>query len=234
MNHQTSIDEEEVAKFAQWGEQWWDPQGPFKTLHAINPLRLKLIQSTIDVSGQRVLDLGCGGGILCEGLAKAGAQVTGLDVEPHAIETAQQHAKASHLAIQYEAMPMEIYEAPAYPVVTCMEMLEHVTDPSQVIFHAQRLLAPGGYLFLSTINRTMQAYMSMILGAEYLLNLLPRQTHDYKKFIKPSELAQIARHHDLTVLDIQGMRYSPCRGEGELHASVAVNYFMICQKLLTE
>ena len=192
MNIKTTVDSAEVAKFSQHANEWWDLNGPLKTLHEINPARLDFMQRHVSFSDKSILDIGCGGGILSEAMAKSGGRVTGLDVESEAIASAQKHAETQGLSIQYVCQPIECFrsdEVGIFDVITCMEMLEHVTEPQLVIQHAARLLKPGGVLFLSTINRTLKAYASLIVMAEYVLNLLPRQTHDYDKFIKPSEFA---------------------------------------------
>jgi 2-polyprenyl-6-hydroxyphenyl methylase / 3-demethylubiquinone-9 3-methyltransferase len=232
MASKSTIDTEEIAKFAQHAAHWWDTDGPLKTLHHINPARLEFIHNYCDIAQKTVLDIGCGGGILCEGVALLGAQVTGLDVEIATLDAAKVHAKSSQLTINYVCCPIEDYEAEAFDVVTCMEMLEHVSEPQLVINHCARLLKPGGYLFLSTINRTLQAYAAAIVAAEYLFGLLPRQTHDFEKFIKPSELAAMARLAGLEFRGMAGMAYNPLSRTARLQSSVAVNYLMSCSKEL--
>jgi 2-polyprenyl-6-hydroxyphenyl methylase / 3-demethylubiquinone-9 3-methyltransferase len=227
VNQQTTIDEQEVAKFAQHSSTWWDKNGPFKTLHDINPVRLDFIQKFTTLKGQRVLDLGCGGGVLTEALYANGACVTGLDVESKSIAIAQSHAEKNNLTIEYVCEAIENYQAEKFSIITCMEMLEHVADPALIIKHAKRLLRPGGYLFLSTINRTPKAYAAMIIAAEYVLKLLPRQTHDYKKFIQPSELASIARNEGLSLLEIKGLTYNPFSRKAELTTDVKINYLCV-------
>lgn len=223
----STIDLQEVNKFAQLATQWWDLHGPLKTLHDINPIRLSFILSHGDLNDKRVLDVGCGGGILCEAMAKAGAYVTGIDAECDAIGAAQAHAQAQQLEINYQCMPVEEYEGELFDVVTCMEMLEHVQQPELVLEHCRRLLKPGGLLFLSTINRTAKAYASAIIAAEYVLRLLPRQTHDYTKFIKPSELSAIGRKLGLSLVEMKGMAYNPFTHDASLSDDVAVNYLMV-------
>lgn len=225
----SSVDPNEVAKFFQHAEDWWAPDGPLHTLHDINPVRLAYIQSFVSLKGSRVLDIGCGGGILTEGLAKQGAFVTGLDVEPASIAVAKQHANQAGLVIDYVCQPLENYQAPAYPIITCLEMLEHVPRPEMILEHAARLLAPGGYLVLSTINRTPKAYATVILAAEYVLGLLPKQTHDYQRFLKPSELAEIARAVDLDVIDLKGLAYHPLTRLASVTSSVDINYLVVCR-----
>jgi 2-polyprenyl-6-hydroxyphenyl methylase/3-demethylubiquinone-9 3-methyltransferase len=233
MNKKTTIDDLEIAKFSQHATEWWDPEGPLKTLHDINATRLAFIFKHADVSGKKILDIGCGGGILCEGLSMAGASVFGLDAEPNAIAAARAHALKQGLLIQYDAEPVEQYctdRSGVFDVITCMEMLEHVTSPAVVIQHAARLLKPDGLLFLSTINRTLKAYALAIVAAEYVLNILPRQTHDYEKFIKPSELAQMAREAGLEMLSMAGLDYHPFTRRASLVRDVDVNYLMVCRK----
>lgn len=225
-----TVDPQELAKFAELAKQWWDVNGPLKTLHDINPTRLGFIQRYTDLNGLRVLDVGCGGGILSEAMAQQGAEVTGLDAEDASIETARQHAQDGHVAVHYICSPIEEYEGAPFDAITCMEMLEHVNHPEEVIRHCARLLKPGGYLFLSTINRTLKAYAAAIVAAEYLLKLLPRQTHDYNKFIKPGELAAMARRAGLDVVGLTGMDYNPFTRRSQCQDSVEVNYLLSCFK----
>lgn len=229
MTKQTTVDKQEVEKFSNHATQWWEKDGPLKTLHDINPTRLQFIEKHVTLKGLRVLDVGCGGGILSEGLAQHGAEVIGLDVEPDAIVTARAHAHDSALNISYCCQPIETYLAPAFDCITCLEMLEHVADPRLVIEHCARLLKPGGYLFLSTLNRSIKAYATAVVVAEYILSLLPRQTHDYKKFIKPSELSAAVRSTGLSVIDIQGMSYDPFARTAALCNDVSVNYLMLAR-----
>jgi len=231
MNSKSTIDPLEVAKFAQHATQWWNKEGPLKTLHDINPVRIAYIGQYIPFVDQRILDVGCGGGILSEGMAEQGALITGLDVEADAIACAQEHAHRRDLTIEYVCQPIELFDATSFDAITCMEMLEHVQDPAQVIQHCARLLKAGGYLFLSTLNRTLKAYATAIVGAEYLLDLLPRQTHDFEKFIKPSELAKMIRSSGLDVVGMTGLAYNPFTGSVSLQDSVDVNYLFVCRKL---
>ncbi|HBI21824.1 MAG TPA: bifunctional 3-demethylubiquinol 3-O-methyltransferase/2-polyprenyl-6-hydroxyphenol methylase [Legionella sp.] len=230
MKKNSTVDSLEVAKFAQHATEWWEKDGAFKTLHAINPVRLAFIQQFTSLAGQRVLDVGCGGGILCEGLAKRGAVVTGLDVGEDAIACAQAHALDSRLAIDYVCQPIETYDAALFDHITCMEMLEHVQHPEQVIKHCFRLLNKGGFLFLSTLNRTVRAYATAIVAAEYILGLLPRQTHDFEKFIKPSELARMVRAAGFETKGLSGLAYNPITSMATLDPAVDVNYLLVCQK----
>lgn len=226
MNNKTTIDSREIEKFARLSSNWWNKDGPLKTLHDINPARLSFISQSIDISGKRVLDVGCGGGILAESMAENGAIVTGIDAESEAINTARAHAKESGLAMDYICTPIEDFDELPFDVVTCMELLEHVTTPQTVISHCARLLKPGGYLLVSTINRTLKAYASAIIAAEYVLGLLPKQTHDYDKFLKPSELAGMARRAGLEMVGLRGMAYNPLTRVADLQDSVSVNYLM--------
>jgi len=230
MSTKSTIDSLEVAKFAQHASQWWNMDGPLKTLHDINPARIAFIQQYIDLAGQRILDVGCGGGILCEGLAARSAVVTGLDVEVDAIECAREHALNRDLCIDYVCQPIESYHANPFDSITCMEMLEHVQEPALVIQHCTRLLKEGGYLFLSTLNRTLKAYATAIIGAEYILGLLPRQTHDFDKFLKPSELANMIRSSGLEMVGMTGLTYNPLTRAAALHENVDVNYLLVCRK----
>ncbi|WP_298625189.1 bifunctional 2-polyprenyl-6-hydroxyphenol methylase/3-demethylubiquinol 3-O-methyltransferase UbiG [uncultured Legionella sp.] len=227
IKHDSTIDEQELHKFAQHADHWWDKEGPLKTLHDINPTRLDFIKNHASLEGARVLDVGCGGGILCEALARCGADVTGIDAEADAIKSASEHARQQNLSIHYKATPIEEFEAERFDIITCMEMLEHVQRPEQVIQHCKRLLKPGGILFLSTISRTLKAYASAIIVAEYLLNLLPKQTHDYDKFIKPSELASMARAYGFTLVDLNGLNFNPISRIATLNNDVSINYLMV-------
>lgn len=226
----TTVDTSEVAKFNQLASQWWDVDGPLKTLHDINDVRLSFIQQYIDLKGARILDVGCGGGILTESMAALGAKVTGLDVEQDSIAAARVHSENSGLDIKYICQPIESFKEKAFDSITCMEMLEHVVDPELVIKHCARLLKPGGYLFLSTINRTVTAYATAVVAAEYILKLLPRQTHDFDKFIKPSELASMTRAKNLETITLTGMGYNPLIRKAYLQDSVAVNYLFACRR----
>ena len=223
----STIDTQEVNKFAQHAKHWWDTEGPLKTLHDINATRLDFIVQQINLNGLCVLDVGCGGGILCEAMAKSGAFMTGIDAECDAIAVAADHAKAHDLAIEYQCTPVEDFASKCFDVITCMEMLEHVQKPELVLQHCKRLLKPGGFLFLSTISRTIKAYATAIIAAEYVLNLLPRQTHDYNKLIKPSELMAMARAFDLDLIDLKGMNYNPLLRTASLGSDVTVNYLMV-------
>lgn len=229
-NTESTVDAQEVNKFAQYANTWWDKEGPLKTLHDINDTRLHFITQHIALAGKRVLDVGCGGGILCEAMAKAGGVVTGIDAECDAINVAKEHALGQQLVIDYSCTAIEDYESKNFDVITCMELLEHVQNPDVVLSHCVRLLKPGGYLFLSTISRTMKAYASAIIGVEYILGILPKQTHDYKKFIKPSELAAMTRAIGLHLADLKGLKYNPLSRQASLGGDVGVNYLIACIK----
>lgn len=221
-----TIDELEVAKFAHLVEHWWDTEAALKTLHDINPARLQFITNDVALAGKHVLDVGCGGGILSEALAKQGAKVTGIDAEKGAIDVARAHAKDHNLDIDYQATAIEEFNAEPFDLITCMELLEHVSSPATLLSHCKRLLKPGGLLLVSTINRTWQAYLLAVIAAEYVLRLLPRQTHDYAKFITPAELTQMARSLGLTLISMKGLSYNPLKRDASLQDSVSVNYMM--------
>lgn len=230
-NNETSLDALEVAKFAKLSLQWWDKDGSLKTLHDINPARLQYIHQYLEISGKRVLDVGCGGGILAEAMAIEGAEVTAVDASVQALIVAKQHALQSGLTVDYQHSLIEDFEAAPFDLITCMELLEHVHSPKLVIQHCNRLLKPGGFLLLSTINKTLKAYLTAIIAAEYILGILPRQTHDYEKFIRPSDLASLGRHQGLEMLGLCGLVYNPFNRQASLNSSsVAVNYLMAFQK----
>ena len=215
--------------FQALADTWWDIEGPFKTLHDINPCRMGFMQEHVDFNQKELLDLGCGGGILTEALAKAGAKVTGLDIEASLIDVAKSHAHQEKLNITYHSGNVNDFEHEGFDIIVCMEMLEHVDSPESIIKACQRLLKPGGMLFLSTINRTLKAYFELILMGEYVLKLLPRQTHDYKHFIQPAELAHYLRQHDFEVLKLKGMSYHPITRQAHLKDNVDVNYLMLAK-----
>jgi 2-polyprenyl-6-hydroxyphenyl methylase/3-demethylubiquinone-9 3-methyltransferase len=227
----STIDIQEIDKFSQLSKEWWCAEGALKTLHDINPARLSFIQKTFPcMAHKNILDVGCGGGILAEAMAREGGIVTGLDAESKAIEVAKAHAQQSNLSIQYVCSPLELFQSGPFSMITCMEMLEHVKNPEQVIKDCSRLLEPGGILILSTLHRTWKAYLSAILAAEYLLKLLPRQTHDYDKFIRPSELVAMSDRAGLNFLSMSGLSYHPWRRTATLTSDVSVNYLLACQK----
>ncbi len=224
-----NVDPLELEKFNQLAHHWWDPNSEFKPLHEINPLRLNYIDRLTGLAGKMVLDVGCGGGILSESMAVRGAQVTGIDLGEKALKVAKLHLLESGTRLDYRKIAVEelAREQPHhYDVVTCMEMLEHVPDPASTVRACAELVKPGGWVFFSTINRNPKSYLFAIIGAEYVLNLLPRGTHDYAKFIKPSELARMGRHAGLDVGEIIGMTYNPVTRVYALEADTDVNYIM--------
>lgn len=228
-----NVDDLEIRKFEALASRWWDPNSEFKPLHDINPLRVNYISQHINLAEKRVLDIGCGGGILAEALAHHGATVTAIDKAEASLSVAKLHLLESQLDISYlDSTAEEFAETqPAqFDVVTCLEMLEHVPDPSSVVAACQRLVKPGGLVFFSTINRNPKSYLFAIIGAEYLLNLLPRGTHDYSKLIKPSELATWSRQAHLTLRDQIGMGYNPLTKKYFLQNSLDVNYLACYEK----
>ncbi len=219
----------ELQKFGELAHKWWDKNSEFKPLHEINPLRLNYIDSLASLSGKRVLDVGCGGGILSESMYFKGADVTGIDLGEQALNVAKLHQLESGAKVNYELISVEqlALEQPAsFDVVTCMEMLEHVPDPASIVAACARLVKPGGSVFFSTINRNPKAYLFAVLGAEYILNMLPKGTHDYAKFIKPSELSSWARQSGLNVAGMRGMSYQPLTQHYSLSDDVSVNYLL--------
>ncbi len=225
----SNVDQAEIAKFEALAHRWWDRESEFKPLHEINPLRVNWIDEHISLAGKKVLDVGCGGGILSEAMARRGAQVTGIDMGEAPLSVARLHLLESGLEVDYRQITAESLaeESPeTFDVVTCLEMLEHVPDPASVIRACHRMVKPGGQVFFSTINRNPKAYALAIVGAEYLLQLLPRGTHDYKKFIRPSELGAWSRDTGLTVKDIVGLTYNPLTKHYKLSADVDVNYMI--------
>ena len=229
-----NVHEHEIEKFGARADRWWDPRGEFKTLHAVNPLRLQFIRYLADLSGRRIVDVGCGGGILSEGLAQAGADVTGIDLGHELLEVAREHASYSGLNISYRHISVETLaeqEPASFDHVTCMEMLEHVPDPASVVRACARLVKPGGIVFLSTLNRKLKAYLLAIVGAEYLLRMIPKGTHDFSTFIRPSELCQWARQADLELVGLEGVIYNPLTGQFALSPKdLDVNYLAAFQR----
>ena len=224
-----NFDQAELNKFSELAHQWWDKTSQFKPLHDINPLRLNYIDKAISLNGKTVLDVGCGGGILSESMAEKGAKVTGIDLGEKALKVAQLHSLESGVAVDYKFISAEelAENSPAsFDVVTCLEMLEHVPNPTSVVAACAKLVKPGGHVFFSTINRNPKAYLFAVIGAEYVLNMLPRGTHDYAKFIKPSELASFVRGANLSLQQQIGMSYNPITKHYWLDSNVSVNYMM--------
>lgn len=233
MKSDTNVDPAEVNKFSELAHGWWDPQGELKSLHDINPLRLAWIQSIAPLSGLKVLDVGCGGGILSYAMAQAGADVLGIDLATKSIKVAKLHALEMQSSDRYQAIPVEELAAqqPAsFDVVTCMELLEHVPDPGRVIQACADLVKPGGHVFFSTINRNPMAFFQAIAAAEYVLGLVPKGTHEYAKLIRPSELAAAARRAGLNVVAEHGLTYNPLTQRYRLIPNTRVNYMMATQK----
>ena len=230
MSSPANIDPAEIEKFQSLASRWWDRDGEFKPLHDINPLRVDYIESrAAGLDRKRVLDIGCGGGILAEALAARGARVTGIDVAEQSLQVARMHLHESNLEVDYQWSTAEDFaeqQPAAFDVVTCLEMLEHVPDPDAVVTAAARLLKPGGVLVLSTLNRNPKSFVLAIVGAEYVMGLIPRGTHQYRKFIKPSELAASVRASGLAVRDLSGLRYHPLRQTYSLGDDIDVNYLM--------
>lgn len=228
-----NVDQQEIHKFNEQAKDWWDSDGKNKALHAINPVRLAFIDDHASLSGKKVLDVGCGGGILSEAMAKAGAHVTGLDMSEEMIAVAANHAKKQNLSVDYQHRELAGFvkeNTEQFDIVTCMEMLEHVPNPEHIVTECARALKPGGHCFFSTLNRTVKCFMLAIVGAEYVMNLIPRGTHEYAKFIKPSELASFARNAKLTLGEMKGLHYQPLTNKGKLIDSLAVNYLAHTKK----
>ncbi len=219
----SNVDPLEVEKFSNLAHRWWDPEGEFRPLHDINPLRLEWIARHAALEGAAVLDVGCGGGILAEAMARRGARVTGIDLSEKALRVAELHLHESKLAVRYEKSSVEDYVG-EFDVVTCMELLEHVPDPASMVAACARLVRPGGQVFFSTINRNPKSYLFAVIGAEYILGLLPKGTHDYMRFIKPSELSRWSRAAGLRVDELIGMTYNPITRRYRLGADCDVNY----------
>jgi 2-polyprenyl-6-hydroxyphenyl methylase/3-demethylubiquinone-9 3-methyltransferase len=228
-----NVDPVELDKFSKLAHRWWDPNSEFKPLHDINPLRLDYIESVAGLAGRRVLDVGCGGGILAEAMSRRGAVVTGIDLGEKPLKIAQLHLLESGLSVEYRHIAVEELAAeqpPQYDVVTCMEMLEHVPDPESTVHACAELVKSGGWCVFATISRTLKAYLFAVVGAEYVLKLLPKGTHDYTRFIRPSELARDCRGAGLSVAQMTGMTYNPVTRKYSLGRDVAVNYILCARK----
>ena len=237
-NKSPNVDQVEIDKFDQVAHRWWDKDAEFKPLHNINPVRLQWVDTLAPLQGKKVLDVGCGGGLLSDAMAKLGASVLGIDLSKQALQTARQHAQEEQTPqIDYRQITVEelAQEQPEqydvqYDIVTCMEMLEHVPDPQSAVTAIGKLVRPGGWVFLSSINRSIKAFMLMNVGAEYIAKLVPRGTHDYKKYIRPSELAQMANHAGLTLTEQTGVHYNPLTHQCKLIRDVSVNYMQAFRK----
>lgn len=228
-----NADPAEIQKFSDLAHRWWDPTSEFRPLHEINPLRLEWINNRTPLTGKNVIDIGCGGGILAESMAKKGAKVTGIDLSDKALKVADLHGLESGITVRYKkiaAEQMAEEETGQYDVVTCMEMLEHVPDPASIIRACFTLVKPGGHVFFSTLNRNAKSYLFAIIGAEYLLQMLPKGTHDYAKFITPAELSQAIRNAGLYVDSIRGMSYNPISKIYSMNQDTSVNYLVACSR----
>ncbi len=230
--HKINVDQAEINKFDSIAKEWWDPHGPMKPLHQLNPTRLQFITDQLSLEGKKVIDVGCGAGILTESLAKKGAKAVGLDLSSQVLIAAREHAKRQHLEIDYVEEPVEAYAKShfgEFDAVSCMEMLEHVPDPLQIVKACADLVKSNGLIFFSTINRTAKAFLLAVVGAEYVMNMLPKGTHHYEKFIRPSELTECASAAGLSLIDLQGLEYHPLSGKFTLSKNLSVNY-LACYK----
>ncbi|HTT13635.1 MAG TPA: bifunctional 2-polyprenyl-6-hydroxyphenol methylase/3-demethylubiquinol 3-O-methyltransferase UbiG [Burkholderiaceae bacterium] len=229
----SNVDAAELQKFGDLAQRWWDPAGAMRPLHEMNPLRLDWIDRHAGLSGKRVVDVGCGGGILAESMAARGAEVLGIDLSPKPLRVAELHARESGARVDYREIDAEALAADQpgmFEVVTCMEMLEHVPDPAQTVAACARLVKPGGWVFVSTLNRNAKSFLLAIVGAEYVLGLLPKGTHEYEKFIRPSELAAFARAAGLEIAEMTGMTYNPLTRRFKLGSDADVNYMVALRK----
>lgn len=233
-SQELNVDSAEIAKFERLAARWWDMEGEFKPLHDLNPLRANFIDERAAVAEKNLVDIGCGGGILCEAMAQRGAKVTGIDMGDAPLEVAKLHSLESGVNVDYQKTTAEQFAAThpeQFDIVTCLEMLEHVPDPAQTIAACAKLVKPGGDIFFSTINRNPKAYLLAVIGAEHVLKMLPKGTHDYDKFIRPSELAQWMRQADLELVEMSGMTYNPLTKHYKLNSKdVSVNYIVHARK----
>jgi 2-polyprenyl-6-hydroxyphenyl methylase/3-demethylubiquinone-9 3-methyltransferase len=232
--HMINADPHELQKFSELAHRWWDPNAEFKPLHELNPVRLDWIDGLAHLPGKRALDIGCGGGILSESMAVRGAKVKGVDLSSSALGVADLHSLESGVEVEYEEIAAEALaarEPGSYDVVTCMEMLEHVPDPAGIVQACATLVKPGGWVFFSTLNRNAKAYLFAVIGAEYIARMLPRGTHDYARFIKPSELAQYVRSAQLDIVEIKGITYRPLSKRFGLSDDSSINYLMACRRV---
>lgn len=237
MNGAPNVDAAEIAKFDAAAPRWWDPEGEFRPLHDLNPARLDYIEACAGLAGRRVLDVGCGGGLLSEGMARRGARVTGIDLAPGALEVARLHALESGVSVDYRQIAAEelaVSNRGAFDLVTCLELLEHVPDPSRLVQGLAQLVRPGGDIVCSTINRNPKSFALAIVGAEYLLRVLPAGTHQYARLIKPSELARWGREAGLAVADLAGLAYDPMARKARISADTSVNYLIHLRRPASE
>ena len=234
VSYASNVDQSELDKISALAAKWWDPNSEFKPLHAINPLRLDWIKGIVgDLSGKQILDVGCGGGILAEAMTKSGAHVTGIDLAEKSLNIAKLHGLESGVQVDYRNISAEDIAAEQterFDIVTCMEMIEHVPDPSSIVRACSRLVKPGGWVFFSTLNRNPKSFLFAIVGAEYILGLLPKGTHRWQSFVKPSELAQVARGAGLNLVHLKGMSYNLLTQVYSLGSDTSVNYLMATQK----
>lgn len=229
----TNADPHELRKFSDLAHRWWDPNAEFKPLHELNPVRLRWIDAHAHLPGKRILDVGCGGGILSESMAGMGAQVKGIDLSNQALGVADLHSLESGITVEYEEIAAEALaarEPGSYDVVTCMEMLEHVPDPAAIVRACATLVKPGGWVFFSTLNRNVKSYLLAVVGAEYIAQMLPKGTHDYARFIRPSELAAFARAAGLHAAEVKGITYRPFGKHFSLSDDTSVNYLLACRR----
>jgi 2-polyprenyl-6-hydroxyphenyl methylase / 3-demethylubiquinone-9 3-methyltransferase len=232
--HMINADPHELQKFSELAHRWWDPNAEFKPLHELNPVRLDWIDALAHLPGKRALDIGCGGGILSESMCVRGAKVKGVDLSSSALGVADLHSLESGVEVEYEEIAAEALaarEPGSYDVVTCMEMLEHVPDAAGIVQACATLVKPGGWVFFSTLNRNAKAYLFAVIGAEYIARMLPRGTHDYARFIKPSELAQYVRSAQLDIVEIKGITYRPLSKRFALSDDSSINYLMACRRV---